>query len=98
MMRCSANAEMPFFLAHTNHMAENQEVNGSRERWNTVPAVTEVLRRHDAHSHSPVPVRHESRLPHAGHTNPSGHRSRVKYAVHASSSGNQRCSSGSVDG
>lgn len=76
--RCRPSAETPFFWEVTNHTAANQSVSGRRDRWKIVPAVTDVLRRHDWHNDRPVDVCHASRNSQRGQRNPSGQRSRAR--------------------
>ena len=73
--RCRPRADIPFFCEVTNQIAANHVDNGVRVRWKIVPAVTDVLRWHWRHIHSPVPVRQNSPHSHAGQTNPCGQRS-----------------------
>jgi hypothetical protein len=96
--RCRPSAETPFFCEVTNHTAANQSVNGRRERWKIVPAVTDVLCRHDRHNHNPAAVSHASGQPQRGQRNPSGQHSRAKYEAQAWSSGNQLVSCANVAG
>lgn len=42
--RCRPSADTPVFCEVTNHTAANHVVNGNRDRWKIVPAVTEVRR------------------------------------------------------
>jgi hypothetical protein len=68
------------------------------ERWKIVPAVTDVLCRHDRHNHNPAAVSHASGQPQRGQRNPSGQHSRAKYEAPAWSSGNQLVSCANVAG
>ena len=79
---------IPFFDEVTSQIAANQVDNGVCERWNSVPAVTEVFSPHCAHIRRPRPVTQNSPTPHPGHENPSGQRSPLRYSRHDTSSGN----------
>jgi hypothetical protein len=95
--RCNPSAETPFFCEVTNHTAANQSVSGSRDLWKIVPAVTDVLRRHDRHNHNPR--RRLPRLPAiAARAAEPLQRSRDRYEAHASSSGNQLVNCANVAG
>jgi hypothetical protein len=96
--RCNPRADTPFFCEVTNHTAANQSVSGRRDRWKIVPAVTDVLRRHDRHNHNPAAVSHASRHPQRGQRNPSDQRNRARYEAQASSSGNQLVSCANAAG
>jgi hypothetical protein len=61
---------MLLFCEVTNQIAANHDDSGVRVRWKIVPAVSEVFRPQSGHIHRPRPVRHASRPPHAGQTNP----------------------------
>ncbi len=85
-------------LAGEDHAAANHSVSGVRVLSKIVPAVTDVLPEHPAHTQRPRPVRHPRRPPHEKHTMPSGQRNSSRYAAHAASSGNHARKSDHVPG
>ena len=86
---------MPFEWLATMCAAMNQVRSGRWLPCITVPAVTEVCRRHPAHSHAgrswfnAQPLRALQ----TGQTNPSGHRRSTRYRAQAASSGKRASNS-----